>query len=108
MAPPLRSRRTRRKQSNSTARHLFNKVEENGGGEIEEGSWRFQAELLRDECSFLRTEREFALKKLEKNNVKMERTLQSAVHTLISVSLYFYLQDGGLFKKTKLGSRLLV
>ncbi|CAA3028256.1 Hypothetical predicted protein [Olea europaea subsp. europaea] len=84
MAPPLRSRRTRRKQSNSTARHLFNKVEENGGGEIEEGSWRFQAELLRDECSFLRTEREFALKKLEKNNVKMERTLQSAVHTLIS------------------------
>ncbi|KAL2507112.1 golgin subfamily A member 5-like [Forsythia ovata] len=29
-------------------------------------------------------EREFALKKLEKNRVKMERTLRSAVHTLIS------------------------
>ncbi|CAI9761623.1 unnamed protein product [Fraxinus pennsylvanica] len=86
MAPPLRSRRTRRKQPDFTSCHHLDKEEEeeNGEGGLEEGTWRFQAELLRDECSFLRTEREFALKKLEKNRVKMERTLQSAVHTLIS------------------------
>ncbi|KAK4441449.1 hypothetical protein Salat_0479800 [Sesamum alatum] len=63
--------------------------EECGGGgcngfEIEEEKWMFQAEMLRAECNFLRMEREFALKKLERNRVKMERALRSAVHTLVS------------------------
>ena len=63
-----------------------------GGGErrerVEETeSWRFQAEILRAECNFLRVEREFALKKLERNRVQMKRTLRSAVQTLVSVSL---------------------
>ncbi|KAH6812328.1 hypothetical protein C2S51_026090 [Perilla frutescens var. frutescens] len=40
--------------------------------------------MLRAECNLLRMEREFALKKLEKNRVKMERTLKSAVQTLLS------------------------
>ncbi|KAK6164127.1 hypothetical protein DH2020_000991 [Rehmannia glutinosa] len=56
----------------------------NGGGGFEEEKWRFQAEILRAECKLLRMEREFALKKLEKNRVKMERTLRSAVQTLVS------------------------
>lgn len=56
-----------------------------GGGGFEEEKWRFQAEILRAECNLLRMEREFALKKLEKNRVKMETTLRSAVHTLVSV-----------------------
>ncbi|XP_058199311.1 uncharacterized protein LOC131314579 isoform X2 [Rhododendron vialii] len=57
-----------------------------GGGGVKEGEekWRFQAEMLRAECNFLRVEREFALKKLERNRVKMERTLRSAVMTLVS------------------------
>ncbi|KAK1390847.1 myosin-9 [Heracleum sosnowskyi] len=46
--------------------------------------WRFQVEMLRAECNFLRMEREFALKKLERNKIKMERTLHSAVNTLLS------------------------
>ncbi|KAL2485474.1 myosin-related [Abeliophyllum distichum] len=107
--PPPRSSRTRRKQPKSTACHHLNntlhlhhsyegklvdqenvvfpksdELSKNGEVGFEEGKWRFQAELLRDECNFLRTEREFALKKLEKNRVKMDRTLRSAVHTLIS------------------------
>lgn len=53
--------------------------------------WRFQVEMLRAECNFLRMEREFALKKLERNRVKMEKTLHSAVNTLLSVSsIYFF------------------
>ncbi|KAK6119758.1 hypothetical protein DH2020_046499 [Rehmannia glutinosa] len=56
----------------------------NGGGGFEEEKWRFQAEILRAECKLLRMEREFALKKLEKNRVKMETTLRSAVQTLVS------------------------
>ncbi|KAK6119768.1 hypothetical protein DH2020_046490 [Rehmannia glutinosa] len=56
----------------------------NGGGGSEEEKWRFQAEILRAECKLLRMEREFALKKLEKNRVKMETTLRSAVQTLVS------------------------
>lgn len=56
-----------------------------------EEKWRFQAEMLRAECNFLRMEREFALKKLERNRVKMEKTLRSAVQTLISVSIFFSL-----------------
>lgn len=62
----------------------------NGGGGFEEEKWRFQAEILRAECNLLRIEREFALKKLEKNRVKMERTLRSAVQTLVSVSSVFF------------------
>ncbi|GFP98803.1 hypothetical protein PHJA_002024200 [Phtheirospermum japonicum] len=58
-----------------------------GGGsinELEKEKWMFQAEILRAECNLLRMEREFALKKLERNKVKMEKTLRSAVHTLVS------------------------
>ncbi|KAL0370349.1 UNVERIFIED_CONTAM: hypothetical protein Sangu_0353000 [Sesamum angustifolium] len=55
-----------------------------GGNGFEEEKWMFQAEMLRAECNFLRMEREFALKKLERNRVKMERALRSAVHTLVS------------------------
>ncbi|KAL7202498.1 hypothetical protein ACSBR1_034049 [Camellia fascicularis] len=62
------------------------RVEEcgNGGGGSVEEKWRFQAEILRAECNFLRMEREFALKKLERNRFHMERTLRSAVQTLVS------------------------
>lgn len=56
------------------------------GDRLEE-KWRFQAEMLRAECNFLRTDREFALKKLEKNRLQMEKTLRLAVQTLISVSI---------------------
>ncbi|XP_015166077.1 calponin homology domain-containing protein DDB_G0272472 [Solanum tuberosum] len=59
----------------------------NGGGDAgdrEEEKWRFQAEMLRAECNFLRMERQFALKKLERNRLQMEKTLRSAVHTLIA------------------------
>ncbi|KAL5982021.1 hypothetical protein ACLOJK_016089 [Asimina triloba] len=50
----------------------------------EDEKWRFQAEFLRAECNFLRMEREMALKKLERNRLQTERTLQSAVDTLAS------------------------
>nr|GEV14793.1 hypothetical protein [Tanacetum cinerariifolium] len=60
-------------------------VEEEGeGGVVEEEKWRFQAEILRAECNFLRMERKFALKKLEKNRVRIERTLKSALQNLAS------------------------
>lgn len=62
--------------------------EEEGCGGFAEEKWRFQSEMLRAECNLLRMEREFALKKLEKNRVKMETTLRSAVQTLQSVSLF--------------------
>lgn len=62
-----------------------------GNAVVEEGfveeKWKFQAEMLRAECNFLRKERELALRKLEKNKVQMQRTLRSAVETLISVSI---------------------
>ncbi|XP_019163430.1 PREDICTED: myosin heavy chain, clone 203 isoform X2 [Ipomoea nil] len=58
------------------------RVEEDGGeaaaAAFAEEKWRFQAEMLRAECNFLRMEREFALKKLERNRVQMETTLRSA------------------------------
>ncbi|KAJ0476734.1 hypothetical protein HanHA300_Chr13g0480611 [Helianthus annuus] len=57
-------------------------VEEGGGGGLEEERWKFQAEILRAECNFLRMERKLALKKLEKNRVRIERTLQSALQNL--------------------------
>ncbi|KAM0045942.1 hypothetical protein Hdeb2414_s0009g00309911 [Helianthus debilis subsp. tardiflorus] len=56
-------------------------VVEEGGG-LEEERWKFQAEILRAECNFLRMERKLALKKLEKNRVRIERTLQSALQNL--------------------------
>ncbi|GAB4835232.1 hypothetical protein Ancab_000141 [Ancistrocladus abbreviatus] len=55
-----------------------------GGGISEEDKWRFQAEILRAECKFLRMERGIAVKKLERERAFMETTLKSAVHTLIS------------------------
>ncbi|XP_043693756.1 myosin-2 [Telopea speciosissima] len=54
------------------------------GRDFEDDKWRFQAEILRAECHFLRMEREIALKKLERNRAQMERSLRSAVETLIS------------------------
>ncbi|KAK6776363.1 hypothetical protein RDI58_027364 [Solanum bulbocastanum] len=80
--------------SSSSSAHRRERVEEqqqegagNGcgdAGDREEEKWRFQAEMLRAECNFLRMERQFALKKLEKNRLQMEKTLRSAVHTLIA------------------------
>lgn len=54
---------------------------------LEDENWKFQAEILRAECNFLRMEREIALKKLERNRLQMERTLQSAVKTLVLVRI---------------------
>ncbi|XP_030951823.1 uncharacterized protein LOC115975244 isoform X2 [Quercus lobata] len=53
-------------------------------GMMEEEKWRFQAEMLRAECTLLRMERDIAVKKLERNRVKMEKTLRSSVQTLLS------------------------
>ncbi|KAI3894542.1 hypothetical protein MKX03_027572 [Papaver bracteatum] len=50
----------------------------------ENEKWRFQAEILRAECNFLRMEREIALRKLEINRTQTQKTLRSAVETLIS------------------------
>ncbi|KAG7947912.1 hypothetical protein I3843_14G118800 [Carya illinoinensis] len=55
-----------------------------GGGGVAEEKWRFQAEMLRAECNLLRMEKEIAVKKLERSRLKMERTLRSAVQTLVS------------------------
>ncbi|KAL8227049.1 hypothetical protein R6Q57_016881 [Mikania cordata] len=58
--------------------------DDGGGGRVAEERWRFQAEMLQAECSFLRMERRFALKKLEKNRVRIEKTLKSALKTVAS------------------------
>ncbi|MBA0574528.1 hypothetical protein Golob_001722 [Gossypium lobatum] len=61
--------------------------EENNGGVValvEEEKWKFQAEMLRAECNLLRIERDIVVKKMERSSVKMEKTLKSAVHTLVS------------------------
>lgn len=55
--------------------------------EVEEAKWRFQAEMLRSECNLLRIEKDIAMKKIERRKKRMERTLRSAVLTLLSVSL---------------------
>ncbi|RZS01577.1 hypothetical protein BHM03_00031467 [Ensete ventricosum] len=47
-----------------------------------EERWRFQAEILRAECNFLRMEREVALRKLERNRTEMEIALKSTMETL--------------------------
>ncbi|KAF8396146.1 hypothetical protein HHK36_017759 [Tetracentron sinense] len=60
------------------------RVEDFESGGFGEEKWRFQAEILRAECNFLRMEREIALNKLERNRDHMERILRSAVETLIS------------------------
>uniref|UniRef100_J3LLF9 Uncharacterized protein n=1 Tax=Oryza brachyantha TaxID=4533 RepID=J3LLF9_ORYBR len=52
-------------------------------GEQEE-KWRFQAEILRAECNFLRMEREVAMRKLDRHRGQMEAALKSAVETLVS------------------------
>lgn len=64
--------------------------EEEDCGRVAEEKWRFEAEMLRDECNLLRMERGLALKKLEKKSVKMETTLRSALQTLLSVSFSFF------------------
>ncbi|XP_010500716.1 PREDICTED: nucleoprotein TPR-like [Camelina sativa] len=51
---------------------------------VEEAKWRFQAEMLRSECNLLRIEKEIALKKMERRKKRMEKTLRSAVLTLLS------------------------
>jgi hypothetical protein len=51
-----------------------------------EEKWRFQAEMLRAECNFLRMEREVAVRKLDRQRGQMETALKSAVETLVSVS----------------------
>ncbi|XP_010938940.1 uncharacterized protein [Elaeis guineensis] len=58
---------------------------ESHGGSGEE-RWRFQVEILRAECNFLRMEREVVRRKLERNRAQMETILRSAVETLISGS----------------------
>ncbi|KAF8673766.1 hypothetical protein HU200_048520 [Digitaria exilis] len=57
--------------------------EEVDDGEQEE-KWRFQAEILRAECNFLRMEREVTLRKLDRHRGQMEAALKSAVETLVS------------------------
>ncbi|XP_076938267.1 uncharacterized protein LOC143606355 [Bidens hawaiensis] len=52
------------------------------GGEVAEERCRFQAEMLKAECKYLRMERKFAMKKLEKNRVRIETTLKSALQNL--------------------------
>ena len=58
---------------------------------VDEATWRFQAEMLRSECNLLRVEKEIAVKKMERRRKPMERTLRSAVLTLLSVSVFFLL-----------------
>lgn len=60
------------------------RVEGGGNRDSEEEKWRFQAEILRAECNFLRMEREIALKKMERNRLHVERIMQSALDTLLS------------------------
>jgi small subunit ribosomal protein S2e len=64
--------------------------EEEEDGDVKDEEWRFQAEMLRAECNLLRMEKEIAVKKMERIKLKMERTLNSAVCTLVSVSLFFF------------------
>ncbi|KAL8140183.1 hypothetical protein V2J09_006204 [Rumex salicifolius] len=51
---------------------------------IWEDKWRFQAEMLRAECKFLRMERQIDVRRLDRERVFMETTLKSALHSLIS------------------------
>ncbi|KAF5819344.1 hypothetical protein HanXRQr2_Chr02g0076561 [Helianthus annuus] len=58
--------------------------EDEGGERLAAERWRFQAEVLRAECNFLRMERKSALKKVEKNRMRIERTLKSALKSVAS------------------------
>ncbi|KAL6867390.1 hypothetical protein ACP4OV_015414 [Aristida adscensionis] len=58
--------------------------EDDGEQQQEEEKWRFQAEILRAECNFLRMEREVALRKLDRHRGQMEAALKSAVETLVT------------------------
>ncbi|KAI0524995.1 hypothetical protein KFK09_004385 [Dendrobium nobile] len=49
-----------------------------------EDKWKFQADVLRAECNFLRMEREVALRKLDRNREQMESALTSLMETMIS------------------------
>ncbi|CAL0334252.1 unnamed protein product [Lupinus luteus] len=61
------------------------RVERSDGGLVlEEEKWKFQAEMLRAECNLLRMEKEIAVKKLERTRSRTQRTLTSALHTLLS------------------------
>lgn len=67
------------------------RVESDGGGlGLEEEKWRFQAEMLRAECNLLRMEKGIVIKKLHRTRAKMERTLKSALETLVSVRIFFF------------------
>ncbi|KAK7258132.1 hypothetical protein RIF29_32607 [Crotalaria pallida] len=57
-----------------------------GGGMVmmEEEKWKFQAEMLRAECNLLRMEKEIAVNRLHRNRARLERTLRSALRTLVS------------------------
>ncbi|GMH10315.1 hypothetical protein Nepgr_012156 [Nepenthes gracilis] len=57
---------------------------ENGGDNILEEKWRIEVDMLRAECKFLRMENEIAVKKSQRERAYFERTLKSAVQTLIS------------------------
>lgn len=85
--------------SESRRERVEEEREDSGGGEFE-GKWRVEAEMLRAECNLLRMEREFALKKLEKNRLKMETTLRSAVQTLV-LSLFKLISFAVSFKLGK-------
>ncbi|KAI7746109.1 hypothetical protein M8C21_020897, partial [Ambrosia artemisiifolia] len=65
-----------------TGRREMMEVEDDGCGQLASERWRFQAEILRAECNFLKMERKSALKKLEKNRMRIERTLKSALKSV--------------------------
>ncbi|KAI7746110.1 hypothetical protein M8C21_020898, partial [Ambrosia artemisiifolia] len=65
-----------------TGRREMMEVEDDGCGQLAAERWRFQAEILRAECNFLKMERKSALKKLEKNRMRIERTLKSALKSV--------------------------
>lgn len=65
--------------------------EREGGDGVWEEKWRFQGDVLRAECKFLRMERQMAVKRLERERVFMDSTLKSALHSLISVSALFFI-----------------
>ncbi|KAK9125297.1 hypothetical protein Scep_014143 [Stephania cephalantha] len=73
-----RSERRERVNDSDSRSSFFVKEEE------EQQQWRFQAEILRAECNFLRLEREIAVKKLELNRFRTKRALKSTIETLHS------------------------
>ncbi|KAF6168369.1 hypothetical protein GIB67_018209 [Kingdonia uniflora] len=47
-----------------------------------EDSWRFQAEILRAECNFLRMERDLAVKKLDLNQIQTNKLLKCSTKNM--------------------------